>query len=78
MTKVMSLLSCVDNLFHNKSKQDAYAKQRSHVKMQLWIALVMFGNIIFSIYSYSESTWTLNMNMASHILSGIINTTMII
>jgi hypothetical protein len=59
MTNVMSILSCVDNkLFRNKSKQEAYSKQRSHVKMQLWISLVMFGNVIFSIYSYSKCTST--------------------
>jgi hypothetical protein len=79
MTSTMSLLTCIDNkLFRNKSKQDAYAKQRSNLKIQLWIFLVIYGIGIFYIYSYSEGTWTLYMSMASQILSGIINNTMII
>jgi hypothetical protein len=60
MTNVMSLLNCVDNkLFRNNLKQDSYSKQRSNVKMQFWIALEIFRTVVFSIYSYTESTWTL-------------------
>jgi hypothetical protein len=38
----------------------------------------MCGIAIFYIFYYTEGTWTLYMSMASHILSGIINNTMII
>jgi membrane protein YdbS with pleckstrin-like domain len=77
MTNIMSLLTCVDNkLFRNKSKQDAYSKQRSHVKMQLWIVLVMYGTVIFCIYSYCEGRWVVYLNMVSPILSNIINIVM--
>jgi hypothetical protein len=64
MTNVMSLLSCVDNnLFRNKSKQDAFSKQRSHVKMQLWITLIIFVTVVICFtFSYSNDTC---MNMAS-------------
>jgi hypothetical protein len=74
----MSLLSRVDNkLFHNKSKQDAYSKARSHIKMQLWIALIMFGIAVTScMYFLSEATWMLYTIVASNILSSIINTVM--
>jgi hypothetical protein len=72
----MSLLARVDNkLFHNKSKQDVYSKQRSYVKMQLWITLIIFGIVGTSCaYSYSEGTWIMYLTVASAILSDIINT----
>jgi hypothetical protein len=75
MTNIMSWLSCVHNkLFRNNSKQDACSKQRSQVKMQLWITLILFVTVVISFrFSCSDGTW---MNMASQILSDIINTVM--
>jgi hypothetical protein len=76
---ILSVLSRVDNnLFRNDSKQDAYSKQRSHVKMQLWIALIIFGIVVIScMFSYSEYSWVMYITTASQILSDIINTTML-
>jgi hypothetical protein len=76
----MSLLARVDNkLFRNKSKQDAYSKQRSYVKMQLWVTLIIIGIVITS-YTYSspEGTWMVYTIVASDILCGIINTVMML
>jgi hypothetical protein len=74
----MSLLSRVDNkLFRNKSKQGAYSKQRSHVKMQLWITLILVGIVItFFTYFHAEGTWMLYLTVASELLTDIINTVM--
>jgi hypothetical protein len=77
-TNVLSLLSRVDNkLFPKNSKQSAYAQQRSHVMVQLWIILILFGVASASCaYAYSDGTWIWYIYIASQILCTAINTVM--
>ena len=79
MTNVLCLLSRVDNkLFRNKSKQSAYSQHRSHVIMQMWIMLILYGIVIaLCTYSVMDGTWKSYANTASLTLSNLINAVMI-
>jgi hypothetical protein len=76
MTNMLSLLSRIDNkLFRNTSKQIAYSQHRSHLIMQLWITLILFGIVYIPlVLVYFDYTWMSYMNMFSQAFRGAIDT----
>ena len=80
MTKVLCLLSRVDSkLFRDKSKQSAYSQHRSHVIMQLWVMLIIYGIIYTQLFFiYCDGTWISYMNMCSEMFKRFIDTVVIL